>query len=107
MLEIFASEALTTAGWGVGLAAIGAGLSALAAGVGLGRIGAGTADAVARQPEAGGQIRGTSLLLSFLVEGVALFACVIAILGVLSFNGAVAKSMEMQEKAAAAPAHKP
>ena len=66
-------------------AAIGAGLVILGAGFGIGRIGGQSSEAIARQPEAGGQIRGNAILLAALIEGVALFGAVIAILIVFKF----------------------
>ncbi len=83
LLATVSGEVAVGAGWAVVGGGLAAGLAALAAGIGLGRIAHGRADAIARQPEAAGDISGGSLLLGFLVEGVALFACVIAILGVM------------------------
>lgn len=65
---------------GTGLAVIGAGLAALAAGVGIGRIGEGATNAIARQPEASGKIQTAMILTAAFIEGVALFAVVIAFL---------------------------
>ncbi|MEX1024937.1 MAG: ATP synthase F0 subunit C [Planctomycetota bacterium] len=61
-------------------AAIGAGLVAFGAGLGIGRIGAAANDGIARQPEAAGDIRGGSIILAALIEGVALFAVVVTLL---------------------------
>ena len=61
-------------------AGIGAGLAALGAGVGVGRIGGSVAEAIARQPEAIGDIRTSGLIFAALVEGVALFGAVICFL---------------------------
>lgn len=70
--------------WGLGLglfaAGIGAALSALAAAIGISKIAAASNESIARQPEAGGQIRGNMILTAALIEGVALFACVICFL---------------------------
>ena len=63
-----------------GIAAIGAGISALAAGIGVGNIGAKAMEAIARQPEAAGDIRSNMLVMAALVEGAALFAIVVALL---------------------------
>ena len=63
--------ALLGAGIGMGLAVVGAGL-------GIGRIGDAAAQGIARQPEAAGEIRGLAILLAAFVEGVALFAVVLA-----------------------------
>ena len=61
-------------------AGIGAGLAAIGAGIGIGNIGAGAVEAIARQPEAGGEIRANMILTAALIEGVALFAVVICFL---------------------------
>ena len=59
---------------------IGAGLAALGAGGGVGRIGGSAVEAIARQPEAVGDIRANMILAAALVEGVALFAVVVCLL---------------------------
>jgi F-type H+-transporting ATPase subunit c len=64
-------------------AAVGAGLAAIGAGLGISRIGAQANEGIARQPEAAGDIRGGSIILCALIEGVALFAVVVALLVVL------------------------
>ena len=61
-------------------AGIGAGLGAIGAGIGIGRIGSGATQGIARQPEAGGQIRALAILLAGFVEGAALFAIVVGLL---------------------------
>jgi F-type H+-transporting ATPase subunit c len=63
-----------------GLAALGAGLAAIGAGIGIGSIGGKAMDAIARQPEAIGDIRGTMIVAAALVEGAALAAIVISFL---------------------------
>jgi F-type H+-transporting ATPase subunit c len=63
------------------IAAIGAGLAAVGAGIGIGQIGKGAVEGIARQPEAANDIRSTMLIAAAFVEAVALFACVIAFLG--------------------------
>ena len=65
---------------GVGLAAIGAGLATLGGGVGIGLIGKGAVEAVARQPEASGNILVNMVLTAALVEGATLFAIVVGFL---------------------------
>ncbi len=67
------TNALLGAGIGLGLAIIGAG-------IGLGRIGGQTAEAIARQPEAGAEIRGAALLIAILLEGATIIALVFALL---------------------------
>ena len=63
---------------GAGLAIIGAGVVVVGAGLGIGRIGGQMADAMARQPEAAGQIQTGAIILAALIEGAALFGLVIA-----------------------------
>lgn len=65
-----------------GYGAIGAGLAAIGAGIGIGQIGKGAVEAIARQPEASGEIRSNMILAAALVEGVALLAAVAGLLAV-------------------------
>ena len=64
-------------------AGIGVGIVVLGAGLGIGRIGAAAAEATARQPEATQDIRITMIIAAALIEGVALFGVVIALMIVL------------------------
>jgi len=59
-------------------AGVGAGLATIGAGIGIGRIGGSAVEGMARQPEAAGRIQTAALILAALIEGVALFAAVIA-----------------------------
>lgn len=61
-------------------AGIGAGIAAIGAGIGIGQIGKGSVEALARQPEAAGDIRTFMLLTAAFVEGVALFGIVVCLL---------------------------
>lgn len=61
-------------------AAIGAGLAAIGAGLGIGLIGGRAMEAIARQPEAVGDIRTNMILAAALIEGVAFFAVVLCLL---------------------------
>lgn len=63
-----------------GIAALGAGLAALGAGIGIGLIGSNATQAIARQPEASGDIRGAMILAAALVEGAALIAIIFSFL---------------------------
>ena len=67
-------------GWTYLSAGIGAGIGALGAGIGIGQIGAAANEGIARQPEATGEIRGSSIIMAALIEGVALFAIVVSLL---------------------------
>ena len=64
-------------------AAVGAGLAAIGAGIGIGRIGGQDMDAMARQPEKMGDLRSSMIIAAALVEGVAFFAVIIAILAIV------------------------
>jgi len=61
-------------------AAIGAGIAAIGAGIGIGRIGGSAMEAIARQPEAVGDIRSNMIIAAALIEGVAFFAIVLCLL---------------------------
>jgi len=60
------------------LAALGAGLAVIGAGIGLGQIGGKAVEAIARQPEASGDIRGAMILMAAFMEGAALIAILLA-----------------------------
>ena len=65
------------------LVAIGAGIAVLTgigAGIGIGKIGSSAMDAIARQPEASGDIRSSMIVIAALVEGVALFAVIVCVM---------------------------
>ena len=72
---ILAAEALVGLG-----ASIGAAVAAIAAGIGIGKIGSSAMEAIARQPEAAGDIRSNMIVIAALVEGVALFAVFVCVL---------------------------
>ena len=76
-------------GFGFGLAAIGAGLAAMGAASGIGRIGGSACESIARQPGAAEDIRGSMILTAALIEGVALFAVVVALLCWISLGKTV------------------
>lgn len=61
-------------------AALGAGIAAIAAGIGIGKIGSSAMEAIARQPEAAGDIRSSMIVIAALIEGVALFAVIVSAL---------------------------
>lgn len=62
------------------IAAIGMGLAVIGAAIGIGNIGAKAMEAIARQPEAVGDIRANMILMAALVEGAALIAIVLCFL---------------------------
>ena len=63
-----------------GLNFIGAGLIVIGAALGIGRIGGSAMDAMARQPEVAGKIQTAMIIAAALIEGVALFAVVVALI---------------------------
>ena len=78
------SVLLQAAAAGVGVsklgAALGAGLAFIGAGMGIGKIGSSAMEAIARQPEASGDIRRNMIIAAALIEGVALLAVVVCLL---------------------------
>lgn len=70
LLEVSGSVGSISAAFGIAVAVIGAAL-------GIGQIGKAAVDGIARQPEAGGDIRTTMIISAALIEGVALFAIVV------------------------------
>ncbi len=62
------------------LAAVGAGLAVIGAGLGIGRIGGSAMEAIARQPEAANKVQTAMIISAALIEGVALFAVVVALI---------------------------
>ena len=78
------SVLLQAAAAGVGVsklgAALGAGLAVIGAGMCIGKIGSSAMEAIARQPEASGDIRMNMIIAAALIEGVALLAVVVCLL---------------------------
>lgn len=72
---LLAADALAKLG-----AAVGGSLAAIGAGIGIGKIGGQAMDAMARQPEKMGELRSSMIIAAALVEGVAFFAVIIALL---------------------------
>ena len=61
-------------------AAISAAIAVIGAALGIGKIGSSAMEAIARQPEAAGDIRMSMIIIAALMEGVALFAIVVCFL---------------------------
>ncbi|MCW8138302.1 MAG: ATP synthase F0 subunit C [Planctomycetota bacterium] len=76
-------------GLAIGFAALAGGLAAIGAGYGIGRIASSAVESIARQPEAAGDIRANMILTAALIEGAALFAIVVALLGVFLTIGRI------------------
>ena len=75
LTSLLAAEGLAQLGCGLG-----AGVATVGAGIGIGKIGGQAMDAIARQPEAAGDIRSNMIVIAALVEGVALFAVIVCVL---------------------------
>ena len=78
VLSILMDAAMGYAGAGMG-----AGLAAIGAGIGIGQIGGSALEAMARQPEAIGDIRANMIVAAALVEGAAFFGIVVCLLIIL------------------------
>ncbi len=63
--------------------AIGAGLSVVGGGAGIGRVGGCAVEAIARQPEAAGNISTAMIITAAMIEGATLFAVVVGLLAAL------------------------
>lgn len=61
-------------------AGFGAGIAAIGAGIGIGQIGRAAVESIARQPEAVDDIRSNMIVAAALIEGVAFFAIVVCLL---------------------------
>lgn len=77
LLAQAAEQALNLTGLG---ASLGAAIAAIGAGIGIGKIGGAAMEAIARQPEAAGDIRSSMIVIAALIEGVALFAVIVSVL---------------------------
>ncbi|MBQ9311002.1 MAG: ATP synthase F0 subunit C [Bacteroidales bacterium] len=64
-------------------AALGAGLAAFAAGYGIGKVGTSAMEAIARQPEAAGNIRSSMIIVAGMIEGAALLGIIVCLLGIV------------------------
>jgi F-type H+-transporting ATPase subunit c len=67
-------EGMGLVGLGAGL---GAGLAVVGGGAGIGRLASAAVEAIARQPEAAGDIKGSMIITAAFIEGVTLFAVVV------------------------------
>jgi F-type H+-transporting ATPase subunit c len=82
MLAMMQAEGVSAVHQMVGVG-LGIGLALIGAGIGLGKIGGDAAMAIARQPEAVNDIRGTALLIAFLMEGATIIAVIMTFVAVL------------------------
>jgi F-type H+-transporting ATPase subunit c len=61
-------------------AGIGAAIAVVGAGLGIGKLAAAALEAIGRQPEASGDLRGAMIIMAALIEGIALFAVVVCLI---------------------------
>lgn len=80
MLLAVLLQSAVAAGLGKLGAALGAAIVVIGAGIGIGKIGGSAMEAIARQPEAAGDIRMNMIIIAALVEGVALIAIIVCLL---------------------------
>ncbi len=64
-------------------AALGAAAAAFAAGYGIGKIGMAAVEAIARQPEAAGNIRTTTIIVAGMIEGASLLGVITCLLAIV------------------------
>lgn len=67
---------------GNALAVLGAGIGIVGGGLGIARVGAAALDAIARQPEEAKNIRTNMILVAALIEGLAFFGAIVALLAI-------------------------
>ena len=76
-MELLSVLLQATEGFGTLGAAFGVAVAVIGAALGIGQIGKAAVEGIARQPEAGSDIRTTMIISAALIEGVALFAIVV------------------------------
>ena len=78
ILQAIAGVALGKVG-----AALGAAIAAFAAGYGIGKVGSAAMEAIARQPEAAGNIRTSMIIVAGMIEGAALLGIIVCLLAIV------------------------
>ena len=78
-----ATQIIDVARMGAGIGAV---IVGIGVGIGIGKIGAAANEGIARQPEATADIRGISIILAALIEGVCLIGVVVSIMIVLGIG---------------------
>ncbi len=77
---LLAQQAANAAFTGRGMAGFGAGIALIGAGWGFGRIGAAALESMARQPEVADRIGGSMITIAALLEGATFFALIVCLL---------------------------
>lgn len=80
MISAFLLQVAANSVFGKVVASFGAALAAFAAGFGIGKIGRSAMEAMARQPEAAGDLRSGMIIAAGMIEGAALFAIIVCLL---------------------------
>ena len=83
LLSTVLLQAAGAVAWAKVAGTLGAGIAAIAAAWGIGKIGSSAMEAMSRQPEAAGNIRGAMLIIGALVEGACLFAIIACLLAIV------------------------
>ena len=83
LIQLVAEAAVDLSSIGGAIAAIGAAIATIGAALGIGKIGGNAMEAIARQPEAAGDVRSNMIVAAALIEGVALFAVIVCLLAAL------------------------
>ena len=84
---VLAAAQIANSGLAIFGAALACGLIIIGAGIGIGLIGAFAVGAIARQPEAGGNIFRAMIIAAALVEGVTFFSLLICFLTLFWLRG--------------------
>lgn len=83
MLGFILLQAVAGAALGKVGAAIGAALAAFAAGYGIGKVGTAAMEAIARQPEAAGNVRSSMIIVAGMIEGASLLGIIVCLLAIV------------------------
>ncbi|MCR5561008.1 MAG: F0F1 ATP synthase subunit C [Bacteroidales bacterium] len=83
MLSMILLQAVAGVAIGKVGAALGAAAAAFAAGYGIGKIGMAAVEAIARQPEAAGNIRTTTIIVAGMIEGASLLGVITCLLAIV------------------------
>ena len=83
MIATIILQAIAGAALGKVGAALGAAIAAFAAGYGIGKVGSAAMEAIARQPEAAGNIRTSMIIVAGMIEGAALLGIIVCLLAIV------------------------